>query len=92
MTLYGLTHWTEIPPLRRVLVGLRALPRWRLHALVLEWRSRRRITRTLGRLPGRALRDIGLTPDDCTAACADSLDRPASEALARAVQHRSGNW
>lgn len=92
MTLYGLTHWTEIPPLRRVLVGLRALPRWRLHALALEWRNRRQIARTLGRLPGSALRDIGLTMADVEAACADNFDQPASDALMRAARNRTGNW
>jgi uncharacterized protein YjiS (DUF1127 family) len=92
MTLHGATQGTGPLPLGRTIGGVGSSWPGRLHALALEWRSRRRITRTLGRLPGRALRDIGLTLDDCTAACADSLDRPASEALARAVQHRSGNW
>lgn len=64
----------------------------RLTAPVHEWQARREIARGLGRLSESELHDIGLTCADVEAACAASLDRPASEALARAVQNRLCNW
>ncbi|TGQ53370.1 hypothetical protein EN836_14300 [Mesorhizobium sp. M1C.F.Ca.ET.193.01.1.1] len=64
----------------------------RLLALTDEWRTRREIERSIGRLSNFHLRDVGLTKFDVEAACADSFDRSASRALMSVGQKRSGNW
>ncbi|RAZ78424.1 hypothetical protein [Mesorhizobium atlanticum] len=64
----------------------------RLLALVHEWRTRREIERSVGRLSNFHLRDVGLIEFDVEAACADSFDRSASRALMSVAQKRSGNW
>ncbi|RAZ91777.1 hypothetical protein DPM33_04595 [Mesorhizobium hawassense] len=64
----------------------------RLLAVVHEWRTRREIERSLGRLSNFHLRDVGLTKFDVEAACADSFDRSASRALMSVAQKRTGNW
>jgi uncharacterized protein YjiS (DUF1127 family) len=68
----------------------RPLERWL--TLVREWRTRRKIERTLGCLSDFHLRDIGLTKVDAEAACADSFDRSASRALQSAARNRNSNW
>ena len=67
-------------------------PLERLLTVVHEWRARREIERSLGRLSNSHLRDVGLTEFDVQAACADSFDRSASRALMSVAQKRSGNW
>ncbi|TGP50688.1 hypothetical protein EN873_22655 [bacterium M00.F.Ca.ET.230.01.1.1] len=64
----------------------------RLLAVVHEWRARREIERSLGRLSKFHLRDVGLIKSDIEAACADSFDRSASHALASVKQKRTGSW
>ncbi|BCG75384.1 hypothetical protein MesoLj113a_65420 [Mesorhizobium sp. 113-1-2] len=64
----------------------------RLLAFVHEWRTRREIERSVGRLSNFHLRDVGLTKFDVEAACFDSFDRSASRALMSASQNRTGNW
>lgn len=67
-------------------------PLERMLALAHEWRARRNMMHSLGRLSDLHLRDIGLTDFDVRAACADSFDRSASRALKGAAHNRIGNW
>ncbi|MEQ1882665.1 MAG: hypothetical protein ABL878_17040 [Burkholderiales bacterium] len=67
-------------------------PLERLLAHVHEWRTRRNLERSLGRLSDFQLRDAGLIKADVQTACADRLDRSAERALTNAAQTRVGNW
>ena len=92
MTKHNLTQ-TTLPRtslrVRRIFSGLRLE---RLLALVHEWRTHRRIERSLCQLSDFQLRDVGLIKADVEAACANGFDRPASRALKSAAQSRIGNW
>lgn len=92
MTRYSMTQTTPIRSARRRLAGLLAPLRDHVSALILEWKSRRNITRVLGRLSETGLRDIGLTRADIELACTDRQDHPAEEALRIMAQTRTGNW
>ena len=95
MTKHNMTQTTGRTALRALGTFLaRPLERLLAHfpALVHEWRTRRRIERSLGQLSNFYLRDVGLTKADVEAACADSFDRSATRALKSAAQNRMGNW
>lgn len=57
-----------------------------------EWNRRRQMRKAYGRADESLLRDIGLTPDDLTAALTQPLDEDASDALLKAAIAREGNW
>lgn len=91
MTRHNAAQATLTQTARRV-PGTSLHPFERLLALVHEWRTRREIERSLGRLSHFHLRDVGLIKFDIEAACSDSFDRSASRALMSVAQKRSGNW
>lgn len=92
MTKHNITQTTLGQTARRLPGTFLDRPLERLLALVLEWRTRRNIERSLGHLSNFHLRDVGLTKADVEAACADSFHRSASRALKSAAQNRTGNW
>lgn len=64
-------------------------------ALWSSWKNRRKRrqgAQALNALPGRALRDIGLTCADAERALHDTASQTQSGRLYRAAKQQSGNW
>jgi uncharacterized protein YjiS (DUF1127 family) len=61
-------------------------------ALVAELRRRRHLRKSLGRLSARALRDVGLTPNEVISVCSKPLSQDAATELHIIALVRSRNW
>lgn len=57
-----------------------------------EWRNRRLMRQSYGRLSDEELQDIALTRYDVQAALALPLNQSAQSALERAAAERAANW
>lgn len=59
---------------------------------IAEWGWRRQMRRALGPTSEGLMRDIGLTPDDLSAALTQPLSESASDMLSMVAKERAGNW
>ncbi len=64
----------------------------RFFALAAELRDRKEISKALGKLSPKEMRDIGLIQNDVESACSNRLSKDASTELLRTARLRSGNW